>query len=72
MTMDYLVTCVMDEREGKTEMWYDFVWNRTRAIRKVCLAYSQDILVFSQDTTVNFVFSQDTTCILLGYCVVFL
>ncbi|CAI7993826.1 Germinal-center associated nuclear protein [Geodia barretti] len=34
MTMDYLVTCVMDEREGRTEMWYDFVWNRTRAIRK--------------------------------------
>lgn len=35
MTMDYLVTSVMDRGEGRVELWYDFVWNRTRAIRKV-------------------------------------
>ena len=38
MTMDYLVTMVMDAaEEGKWADWYDFVWNRTRAIRKVKL-----------------------------------
>ena len=35
MTMDYLVTSVMDAGEGRVELWYDFIWNRTRAIRKV-------------------------------------
>jgi hypothetical protein len=35
MTMDYLMTSVMDEgEEARVELWYDFVWNRTRAIRK--------------------------------------
>lgn len=52
MTMDYLVTCVLDEGEGKIEAWYDFVWNRTRAIRKVFIQYSlrisYKILVFFQ------------------------
>uniref|UniRef100_T1IJM7 Germinal-center associated nuclear protein n=1 Tax=Strigamia maritima TaxID=126957 RepID=T1IJM7_STRMM len=36
MTMDYLVCNVMDsfeKAENPTE-WYDFVWNRTRSIRK--------------------------------------
>ena len=37
MTMDYLVTTVMDEGGNRRGDWYDFVWNRTRAIRKVCL-----------------------------------
>ena len=35
MTMDYLVTNVMDQCGQKPDVWYDFVWNRTRAIRKV-------------------------------------
>ncbi|XP_027713217.1 germinal-center associated nuclear protein [Vombatus ursinus] len=34
MTMDYLVTQIMDQREGSLRDWYDFVWNRTRGIRK--------------------------------------
>ncbi|XP_043858360.1 germinal-center associated nuclear protein [Dromiciops gliroides] len=34
MTMDYLVTQIMDQREGNSRDWYDFVWNRTRGIRK--------------------------------------
>lgn len=33
MTMNYLVTKVMNSGFGKRE-WYDFVWNRTRGIRK--------------------------------------
>nr|XP_036879511.1 germinal-center associated nuclear protein isoform X2 [Manis javanica] len=33
-TMDYLVTQIMDHREGSPRDWYDFVWNRTRGIRK--------------------------------------
>ena len=37
MTMDHLVTTVMDEGEERWAEWYDFVWNRTRAIRKVCV-----------------------------------
>ncbi|XP_041925259.1 germinal-center associated nuclear protein [Alosa sapidissima] len=34
MTMDYLVTQIMDQGEGNYGDWYDFVWNRTRGIRK--------------------------------------
>ncbi|XP_052647772.1 germinal-center associated nuclear protein isoform X1 [Harpia harpyja] len=34
MTMDYLVTNIMDQGEGNCREWYDFVWNRTRGIRK--------------------------------------
>ncbi|KAL1267579.1 hypothetical protein QQF64_032942 [Cirrhinus molitorella] len=34
MTMDYLVTQIMDQGEGNCRDWYDFVWNRTRGIRK--------------------------------------
>uniref|UniRef100_G3VCS1 Germinal-center associated nuclear protein n=1 Tax=Sarcophilus harrisii TaxID=9305 RepID=G3VCS1_SARHA len=34
MTMDYLVTQIMDQSEGRSRDWYDFVWNRTRGIRK--------------------------------------
>lgn len=33
-TMDYLVTQIMDQKEGSLRDWYDFVWNRTRGIRK--------------------------------------
>lgn len=34
-TMDYLVTQIMDQTEGSLRDWYDFLWNRTRGIRKV-------------------------------------
>lgn len=34
MTMDYLVTQVMDQHNDNYRDWYDFVWNRTRGIRK--------------------------------------
>lgn len=34
-TMDYLVTRVMDRTDGSLRDWYDFLWNRTRGIRKV-------------------------------------
>ncbi|XP_037120761.1 germinal-center associated nuclear protein isoform X2 [Syngnathus acus] len=34
MTMDYLVTQIMDQGHDSLRDWYDFVWNRTRAIRK--------------------------------------
>ncbi|XP_078259870.1 germinal-center associated nuclear protein [Rhinoraja longicauda] len=34
LTMDYLVTKVMDLSEGNYRDWYDFVWNRTRGVRK--------------------------------------
>lgn len=34
MTMDYLVTQIMDMGESNYREWYDFVWNRTRGIRK--------------------------------------
>ncbi|KAM3916594.1 germinal-center associated nuclear protein isoform 2-T2 [Leptodactylus fuscus] len=34
MTMDYLVTHIMDQGEENYRDWYDFVWNRTRGIRK--------------------------------------
>ncbi|KAG9477438.1 hypothetical protein GDO78_002699 [Eleutherodactylus coqui] len=34
MTMDYLVNHIMDKGENNYRDWYDFVWNRTRGIRK--------------------------------------
>ncbi|XP_068602688.1 germinal-center associated nuclear protein [Brachionichthys hirsutus] len=34
MTMDYLVTQIMDQFNDNSRDWYDFVWNRTRSIRK--------------------------------------
>ncbi|XP_026231972.1 germinal-center associated nuclear protein [Anabas testudineus] len=34
MTMDYLVTQIMDQGKDNYSDWYDFVWNRTRGIRK--------------------------------------
>ncbi|XP_075685674.1 germinal-center associated nuclear protein [Rhinoderma darwinii] len=34
MTMDYLVNHIMDQGEDNYRDWYDFVWNRTRGIRK--------------------------------------
>uniref|UniRef100_H2MJD5 Germinal-center associated nuclear protein n=1 Tax=Oryzias latipes TaxID=8090 RepID=H2MJD5_ORYLA len=34
MTMDYLVTQIMDLGQDNYRDWYDFVWNRTRSIRK--------------------------------------
>lgn len=40
MTMDYLVTQIMDLGHDNYRDWYDFVWNRTRGIRKVVLQMS--------------------------------
>uniref|UniRef100_UPI00358F0F71 germinal-center associated nuclear protein isoform X2 n=1 Tax=Myxine glutinosa TaxID=7769 RepID=UPI00358F0F71 len=34
ITMDYLVTQILDQGENCWAEWYDFVWNRTRSIRK--------------------------------------
>ena len=34
-TMDYLVTRIMDQTGGGLRDWYDFLWNRTRGVRKV-------------------------------------
>ena len=36
LTMNYLMLNVMDAGERNWADWYDFVWNRTRGIRKVC------------------------------------
>uniref|UniRef100_A0AC11D7G7 Minichromosome maintenance complex component 3 associated protein n=1 Tax=Ovis aries TaxID=9940 RepID=A0AC11D7G7_SHEEP len=33
-TMDYLVTRIMDQTGGGLRDWYDFLWNRTRGVRK--------------------------------------
>ena len=33
-TMDYLVMKIMDVKYSKRTDWFDFLWNRTRAIRK--------------------------------------
>ena len=36
MTMNYLVNNVLDAGDdGRWEDWYEFLWNRTRGIRKV-------------------------------------
>lgn len=35
MTMDYLVTIVLDAEASRPDDWYDFLWSRTRGIRKV-------------------------------------
>lgn len=39
MTMDYLVTRIMDVGQDNYRDWYDFVWNRTRGIRKVLTCF---------------------------------
>lgn len=41
MTMDYLVTQIMDQGHDKHRDWYDFVWNRTRGIRKVSVRLAE-------------------------------
>lgn len=33
-TMDYLMTQIMDQKVGSLREWYDFLWDRTRGIRK--------------------------------------
>lgn len=39
MTMNYLLQEIADQGEdGKWSEWYDFLWNRTRSIRKVCVS----------------------------------
>lgn len=48
MTMDYLVTNIMDQGEGNYREWYDFVWNRTRGIRKVSGGVVRCVVLESQ------------------------
>lgn len=39
MTMNYLLNEIADRgEEGKWAEWYDFLWNRSRGIRKVSLS----------------------------------
>ena len=38
LSMDYLIQKVMDISYTSRSDWFDFVWNRTRAIRKVELS----------------------------------
>lgn len=42
-TMDYLLCNVMDIPLDTVTLadWYDFIWNRTRSIRKVCKSLSR-------------------------------
>lgn len=73
MTMDYLVTQIMDQGEGNYRDWYDFVWNRTRGIRKVwftaslciliVLAIKADVALFLVCVTVDIFMS----CVSAGY-----
>ena len=44
MTMDYLATNIMDLVEGREGDWFDFVWNRTRGIRKVHI--NSDLFIY--------------------------
>ncbi|XP_044071482.1 germinal-center associated nuclear protein [Siniperca chuatsi] len=50
MTMDYLVTQIMDQGHENYRDWYDFVWNRTRGIRKditqqhLCCPYTVSLI----------------------------
>ena len=46
MTMDYLVTVVMDAGAARPYDWYDFLWNRTRGIRKVCTSHNFWSIIF--------------------------
>lgn len=48
MTMNYLVTNIMDQGEGNYREWYDFVWNRTRGIRKVSAGGVRCVVLESQ------------------------
>lgn len=35
LTMDYLVLNIMDVKYSDVAEWFDFLWDRTRAMRKV-------------------------------------
>jgi len=44
-TMNYLLINIMDAGgPGKWENWFDFLWNRTRGIRKVCKDITRNLL----------------------------
>ena len=50
MTMDYLVTYIMDNQDRGWADWFEFLWNRTRAIRKVkTIIMSTTVLCFTLD-----------------------
>ena len=58
MTMDYLATCILDIGDGRRAEWYDFVWNRTRAIRKVSGLTSPTLTSYCFTCTCIFVHEQ--------------
>ena len=64
MTMDYLITVVMDDYRERPADWYDFIWNRTRGIRKVCelntLAFGLILTSVLQDITLQHLCSVET------------
>ncbi|XP_065829657.1 germinal-center associated nuclear protein-like [Oscarella lobularis] len=65
LTMNYLVTQIMDQSKGRWSEWFDFVWNRTRAIRKdltqqhIC---SVDAVDLTEKATRFHVFSAHCLC----------
>ena len=63
--MDYLVTMVMDDYQERPADWYDFVWNRTRGIRKVweysTVMAAISILSISQDITLQHLCTVEST-----------
>ena len=61
MTMDYLVTTVMDDYRERPADWYDFVWNRTRGIRKVELNTHTECSLLPRWTNSQYVCMQDIT-----------
>ena len=40
VTMNYLIINIMKTENCQVSEWFDFLWNRTRAIRKVSLFVS--------------------------------
>ena len=67
MTMTYLMSNIMDVgREGEWADWYEFLWSRTRAIRKVGFVGLDACVCIVRDTVnVNFrngLFSKELVC----------
>lgn len=47
-TMDYLLACIMDKGHvGFWAEWYDFLWNRMRGIRKVCIVIIKYVIILN-------------------------
>ena len=61
MTMDYLAANVMDNGEGRWGEWFNFLWDRTRAIRKVN-ASCVGVRCFSFKVLMKHIFSPIRLC----------